>query len=93
MPVALAVSVGDNLTPVRLSARRKTRDPFAAWRDSLVFDPDIMCGEAVFPNSRLSVSHVGRMRKRGAPVTEILEDYPYLNEQDVRFAAEYVDSK
>lgn len=54
-------------------------------------DSAIMMGTAVFPGTRLVVAHVARMSKKGATVTEIIEDYPYLSEQDIRFAVMYVD--
>lgn len=78
------------VVPVRMRVR-KPADSFEAWHESLVTDSAIMGGAAVFPNSRLCVSHVGQMFKRGASMAEIIEDYPYLNEQDIRFAGMYVD--
>ncbi|MBZ9850005.1 DUF433 domain-containing protein [Mesorhizobium sp. CA14] len=50
---------------------------------------DVLGGEAVFKDSRLSVNHIGKMVESGEPVKNILEDYPYLNEDDVRFAHLY----
>ena len=50
---------------------------------------DILGGEAVFRDTRLSVAHVGKMVESGERVSNILEDYPYLNEDDVRFAHLY----
>lgn len=50
---------------------------------------DVLGGEAVFRDSRLSVMHVGKMIESGEAVANILEDYPYLNEDDVRFASLY----
>jgi uncharacterized protein (DUF433 family) len=50
---------------------------------------DVLGGEAVFRGSRLSVLHVGKMIDAGESVSNILEDYPYLNEDDVRFASLY----
>jgi uncharacterized protein (DUF433 family) len=53
---------------------------------------DILGGEAVFSNSRLPVTHVGKMLESGENVANIIEDYPYLNEHDVKFAALYYKS-
>lgn len=50
---------------------------------------DILGGEAVFENSRLPVTHVGKMIESGETVENIIEDYPYLNEDDVRFSSLY----
>ncbi|MEM9538362.1 MAG: DUF433 domain-containing protein [Cyanobacteria bacterium P01_E01_bin.42] len=63
---------------------------FIHWQASLTRDSDIMGGEAVFPNSRLSVRHVGGMLERGERSAVILEDYPYLSERDLMFAHLYV---
>jgi uncharacterized protein (DUF433 family) len=50
---------------------------------------DVLGGEAVFECSRLPVKHVGKMVDSGESMENILEDYPYLNEDDVRFASLY----
>jgi uncharacterized protein (DUF433 family) len=48
--------------------------------------------EPVFAGTRLAVRHVGGMRLRGEPVARILEDYPYLSEEDVEFAALFAEA-
>lgn len=63
---------------------------FNQWKDTLVANPAIMGGETVFPNSRLTVRHVGTMLKRGESKEVIREDYPYLSEEDMEFALLYV---
>jgi uncharacterized protein (DUF433 family) len=50
---------------------------------------DVLGGEAVFKNSRLSVVHIGKMADDGESVVNMLEDYPYLGEADVEFARLY----
>ena len=45
-----------------------------------------------FPNSRLTVRHVGGMVERGIDAQEILEDYPYLNLTDLKFARLFVQA-
>jgi uncharacterized protein (DUF433 family) len=50
---------------------------------------DVLGGEAVFERSRLPVRHIGKMVENGENTDNILEDYPYLNEDDVRFASLY----
>ena len=47
---------------------------------------EVLGGEPVFKGTRLSVHHVGRMYRDGEPMKNIIEDYPYLRENDVRFA-------
>ena len=48
--------------------------------------PDVLGGEPVFANTRLSVAHVGKMVEGGEPIANIIEDYPYLTVQDVEAA-------
>ena len=59
---------------------------YEIWKRKLVTDLNIMGGTTVFPNSRLTVQHVGGMVYRCAPREDILDDYPYLTPQDLVFA-------
>jgi uncharacterized protein (DUF433 family) len=63
---------------------------FYEWKSQLVTDPNIMAGETVFPNSRLSVRRIGSMLERGESPIAIEEDYPYLSSADLKFAPLYV---
>jgi uncharacterized protein (DUF433 family) len=67
-------------------------EKFEAWKTRLVIDADILAGEPTFPKSRLAVRHVGAMVLRGATLSEIREDYPYLSEDDVELALLYTQS-
>jgi uncharacterized protein (DUF433 family) len=49
----------------------------------------VLGGEAVFKNTRLSVNHIGKMREGGEAITDIIEDYPYLHDDDIEFARLY----
>jgi uncharacterized protein (DUF433 family) len=49
----------------------------------------VLGGEAVFKNTRLSVNHIGKMREGGEAVAHIIEDYPYLRQDDIEFARLY----
>ena len=49
-----------------------------------------MGGAETFPNSRLTVRHVGGMLERGVDAQEILDDYPYLKLSDLEFARLFV---
>lgn len=66
-----------------------TLNRFEAWKKKVVVNQKILGGEPVFPKSRLSVRHIGGMFINGAPVAEILEDYPYIKEEDIEFAKLY----
>jgi uncharacterized protein (DUF433 family) len=63
---------------------------FKQWKDTLVVNPAIMGGETVFPNTRLTVRHIGNMLERGESKEVIQEDYPYLSDEDIEFALLYV---
>jgi uncharacterized protein (DUF433 family) len=63
---------------------------FYEWKAQLIVDPNIMAGEAVFPNSRLSVRRIGGMLERGESPLIIKEDYLYLSPADLEFAPLYV---
>lgn len=63
---------------------------FDKWKNKLVTRDDILGGETVFPNTRIAVRQIGEMAHRGAPVKEIIEDYPSIDEQDVEFAKQFV---
>jgi uncharacterized protein (DUF433 family) len=62
---------------------------FNHWKaNRVVEDPSILAGEPVFRGSRLSVRHIGLRAARDSMKT-ILEDYPYLDSDDVNFAIRY----
>lgn len=63
---------------------------FLKWKERLASHPDIMGGAVTFPNSRLTVRHIGGMLEGGVNPREILEDYPYLNLTDLEFARLFV---
>lgn len=65
---------------------------FFGWRSQLVTDEKILGGETVFPDTRLSVRHIGAMAERGERVEAILEDYPYLTSEDVELARIFVQA-
>lgn len=67
----------------------KTLARFNAWKEKLVQEQDILGGEPVFPRSRLAVRQIGGMLLKGASVTEVREDYPYLTDEDIELAKLY----
>lgn len=69
-----------------VEAVTKTLARFEAWKGKLVQDDTIMAGEPVFPKSRLAVRQIGGMLLKGAPVDEVKEDYPFLEEDDLELA-------
>lgn len=63
---------------------------FFAWKERPGRDPDTMGGAVTFPNTRLTVRHIGGMLERGVPEEEVLEDYAYLTLEDLEFARLFV---
>ncbi len=64
-------------------------EAFNAWKQKLSVSEEVLGGEPVFPDSRLAVRRVGGLVERGEAVEAILDDYPYLDDNDVKFAALY----
>jgi uncharacterized protein (DUF433 family) len=62
---------------------------YAHGLDRVEENNSILGGAAVFRDTRISVLHIGKMGERGVPTAEILEDYPKLTEDDVKFAKLY----
>lgn len=52
-------------------------------------DLSILGGEPVLSGTRLSVRRIGEAAERGETVATLLEDYPYLTEEDVAFARQF----
>jgi uncharacterized protein (DUF433 family) len=83
----LDLGPGWSLDVGNLEAKLRERvAAFEAWKNGVVVDEAILGGEPVFPRSRLAVRHVGEMLRRGTERSEILEDYPYLSNEDLDFA-------
>lgn len=83
----ISVNLRPALTEVQPLARR-----YADWKQQLSQDDATMGGELTFPDSRLTVRRVGSMLERGVDPSELREDYPYLTDDDLRFARLYVQA-
>ncbi|MEM2049744.1 MAG: DUF433 domain-containing protein [Thermoproteota archaeon] len=59
------------------------------WLDRITFDPEVMGGQPCIRGLRIPVSLIVRLVASGKTVREILEDYPELEEEDVKQALEY----
>lgn len=58
--------------------------------DRVTFDPNLMGGRACIRGMRITVSLIVNLVANGMDVQEILVDYPYLDEEDIRQALRYV---
>ena len=52
--------------------------------DRITFDPQIMRGKACIRGMRIPVSLILNLVANGKTVTEIIEDYPYLEPEDIQ---------
>lgn len=57
--------------------------------DRITFDPDILGGKACIRGMRISVPLIVNLVANGMTVTEIVAEYPDLEEEDVAQALRY----
>jgi uncharacterized protein (DUF433 family) len=57
--------------------------------DRITFDPTVMGGRACLRGLRVTVSMIVGLLAAGRTTEEILDAYPYLEEEDVRQALAY----
>jgi len=57
--------------------------------DRITFDPNVMGGSACIREMRVTVSLIINLVANGMAVEQIIEDYPYLEPDDVRQALQY----
>jgi len=57
--------------------------------ERITFSPDVMGGQACIRDIRVPVSLIVNMIANGASFFEILENYEYLEEEDIRQALRY----
>ena len=58
--------------------------------ERITFDPNVMGGRACIRDMRITVSLVVNLVANGMSFAEIIEAYPYLEEEDVRQSLQYV---
>lgn len=57
--------------------------------DRITFDPNVMGGKPCIRGMRVTVGTVVGLLASGASIQQILDDYSYLEEQDIRQALAY----
>ncbi|MFM7383604.1 MAG: DUF433 domain-containing protein [Microcystaceae cyanobacterium] len=55
----------------------------------ITFDPQIMAGQACIRGMRMPVSVIINLLANGLSTAEIIEDYPYLEIEDIQQALKY----
>lgn len=61
----------------------------ATRQDRITVDPDILHGKPAIRGMRMSVQSVLELLAAGSSFAEILEDYPYLEQEDLLAALGY----
>lgn len=57
--------------------------------DRITFDPNIMGGRACIRGMRITVSLILNLIANGMSTEQILDDYPYLEPEDIRQVLHY----
>ena len=57
--------------------------------DRITFDTNVMGGRACIRRMRVTVSLIVNLVANGKSVKDILDDYPYLEKDDIRQALQY----
>ena len=57
--------------------------------DRISIDPQVMVGKPVIRGTRIPVELIVRMLAQGIPESDILEEYPRLELEDIRAALNY----
>lgn len=57
--------------------------------DRITIDPEICMGQATIRGMRFTVSFLLKMLANGDSLQEILESYPFLEEEDIRQSLQY----
>lgn len=57
--------------------------------DRITFNPNMMGGRACIRGMRITVSQVVNLVANSMTIAEIIRDYPYLEEEDIRQALRY----
>jgi len=67
----------------------KVGDMMLANLDRVTFRPDVMGGQPCIRDLRVPVSVILNMLANGASFSDILSDYEYLEEEDIKQALHY----
>ncbi len=59
--------------------------------DRITFNPNVMGGRACLRGMRITVSLIVNLVANGMDAREIVETYPYLEQEDIRQALQYAD--
>ncbi len=83
------VSVHFSVDEIEREVRERVRI-YLRGRARVVRDPKILGGEETFTGTRIPVALVGALATNGTPTKDLLEDFPALDDDDVRYAEMHV---
>lgn len=81
-----------DLGPLREELMRRI-DSYRQGLERITSRADVLGGEPVFKDTRISVRHVGKLMERGLAEAKILADFPRLTRDDLAFAQIYARMK
>ena len=58
--------------------------------DRITFNPKVMAGQACIRGMRVPVSLILNLLANGKTVEEIIEDYPYLEAEDIQQSSDFL---
>lgn len=59
------------------------------FRQRIVSNPDVLTGKPVIAGTRLSVQFIVGLLAKGVTHEDILKEYPYITEEDIRACLGY----
>ena len=59
------------------------------YNNRITIDPKVLSGKPIFKGTRIPISIILKMLRDGASFQKILEEYPRLNEEDIKAALDY----
>ncbi len=57
--------------------------------DRITIDPNIMCGKPTIRNTRVTIGTILGLLASGVETKEILQNYPYLEAEDIKQALSF----
>lgn len=72
-----------------MAARRDGKVWIVSLMDRITIDPEVVHGRPAVRDTRMRVTDVLSLLANGADAVEILEDYPYLEADDIRACLRY----
>ena len=63
------------------------------WQDRIIVDPQVLVGKPIVRGTRLSVEFIVGLVAEGWTISQLLQNYPRLTEEDVRACFAYAQER